>query len=245
MTKMNNTRLSDKFEENYTSSMLFRGIERSISDSFVRMITEQLDSSDVDFEEYYPDVVYKKSETTFEFASVASDSCKKETRLLTPFEHILNMETVAEEKKKYNQTIDRLSAKLESYLALYPYETELLSESEDFIIEIEHKYKFHILGDVVQTVYSRNYDKSHYMVGICKALLRYDLDEVRPWGVVLLSGLINHPDETVKEYVVQLIDNWNDKELLPILRTIEVSSEWLRDYINEVVNSLGDNKCII
>lgn len=144
-------------------------------------------------------------------------------------------------QKNYNSLIGNLSRTLEQKLENFPNETDLNSESEDFIIEIEHKYSLRVLGDVIQNVYVKCFDKPYYMIGICNALLRYDLDEVKPWGIVLVSALINHPNESVKEYVVQLIDNWSDPSLIPILSTIEVSSEWLRKYINDVVKNIGES----
>ena len=95
-----------------------------------------------------------------------------------------------------------------------------------------------ILGEVIQNIYVQHFDNPLYLLGICRALLRYDLDEVKPWGAAMLAGLLNHPDERVKEYTVQLIDNWSDVELLPILKTLQVTTDWLQDYIKDVVESL-------
>ena len=109
---------------------------------------------------------------------------------------------------------------------------------EKNMIDIEKNHSMKMLGDVIQTIYIRNFDNSSIMAGICKALMRYDIEEVTPWGPTMLAGLINHPSEMVKEYVVELIDNWDDKELLPILSTIEIKSKWLTNYINDVVDRL-------
>lgn len=168
-----------------------------------------------------------------------SDSRISEELFLPLVERVLAKNNVIIEQKRYNSLISTLSRKLESLLNIYPFETDIETRCEDFIIEIEHKYSFNILGGVIQTIYTNNYDKPSYLIGICNALLRYDLEEVKPWGSVILSGLINHPNETVKEYVVQLIDNWNDKSLLPMLKTIDISSEWLREYVNDVIKKIG------
>ena len=147
-------------------------------------------------------------------------------------------------QKEYSALVEQLSEKFKEKLAFLQFDFDINSELEDLVVEIEHKHSLRVLGDVIQTVYVDCYNIPSYMVAICNALRRYDLDEVRPWGIVLISGLINHPDETVQEYVVQLIDNWNDKALLPILSTIEVSSSWLKKYIDSVIKCIGADKCI-
>ena len=127
---------------------------------------------------------------------------------------------------------------MEEELNLFDEENEEYSSAERKIIEIEHDYKMRILGEVIQHIYVRNFDNPLYLIGICRSLLRYDLEEVKPWGVAMLAGLLNHSDERVKEYTIQLIDNWSDVELLPLLKTLQVTTGWLKDYIKDVVENL-------
>ena len=153
----------------------------------------------------------------------------------------INAENEENERKKL---INDLFSKLEKSLDLFEFESESMSVVEKEIIDIENKYNMGILGEVLQFIYMRHFNEPKYLVGICSALLRYDFDEVKPWGVAMISGLINHPDERVKESTIELIDNWSDTELLPILNTLQVSSEWMRAYIDKVVANL-ENKCSI
>lgn len=55
---------------------------------------------------------------------------------------------------------------------------------------------------------------------------------------MILIGLLNHKNETVKEYAVMLLDNWKDKSLVPVLRNIDCKSKWLQEYIKDVLFSL-------
>lgn len=183
--------------------------------------------------------LWNKDETTSKGEESFSASKIDGKRFFSKEENKWAQENAVIEQQKYHKLIEKLSTELEDCLNIFQYESRLYSKTEEMVIDIEHNYSLRILGDVIQTVYIRNYNKPNYLIGICNALLRYDLEEVKPWAIVLLSGLINHPNETVKEYVVQLIDNWNDKALLPILGTIEIVSEWLKDYVNEVVKNIG------
>lgn len=157
---------------------------------------------------------------------------------LSSIERLIVKRNAEDEEHQKDELVARLVNELEDALNVYEYEVEGMSSAEKKIIEIEKKYKMRILGEVLQEIYMHHFNNSSYLVGVCTALLRYDLDEVRPWGAAILTGFINHPDERVKEATVQLIDNWSDVELLPILKTLQVSSAWMRDYINDVVESL-------
>ncbi len=143
------------------------------------------------------------------------------------------------EEEQKDILVARLAKQLEDALKLYDDEEgKGLSSAEKKIIEIEKKYKMRILGEVIQIVYVHHFHNSSYLVGICNSLLRYDLDEVQPWGATMLTGFLNHSDERVQEATIQLIDNWSDIDLLPILKTLLISSKWMQDYVNDVVKSL-------
>lgn len=157
---------------------------------------------------------------------------------ISSLERIVVRQNFYENEMEKDALVKRLINELESALELFDVENESFSSSEKKIIEIEHKYNMRILGEVIQDIYVRHFDNPTFLVGICKSLLRYDLDEVRPWGAAMLTGFLNHPDERVMEYTVQLIDNWCDCELLPILKTLQVNSRWLKDYIDNVVAEL-------
>ncbi|MCM1144999.1 MAG: hypothetical protein NC407_09850 [Lachnoclostridium sp.] len=163
---------------------------------------------------------------------------------ISSLERTVARQNFYENEVEKDKLVQRLINELESALELFDEENENFSSSEKKIIEIEHKYNMRILGEVIQTVYVRHFDNPTFLVGICKSLLRYDLDEVRPWGAAMLTGFLNHPDERVKEYTVQLIDNWCDLELLPILKTIQVTSKWLKDYIDDVVAELENTNVL-
>lgn len=144
----------------------------------------------------------------------------------------------ADDEAEKDTLVRKLVYELEEALDLFDEENEEYSSAERKMIDIEHKHKMRILGEVIQDIYVHHFNNPLYLIGICRGLLRYDLDEVSPWGAAMLAGLLNHPDERVKEYTVQLIDNWSDVEILPILKTLQVTTNWLKDYVKDVVESL-------
>lgn len=155
------------------------------------------------------------------------------------------IDEVKEKNQQQEDLANIIEKNLLSSLMNYSLENETLSEAEKMISEIARKYSFSFLGEIITKIYVNNYDLQNVISGICAGLERFDSSEVFPWGQSIVIGLINHKSTIVKERVISLIDNWNDSSLLPALKSMNVSSLWMRNYINEVILSLGDNKCIM
>ena len=198
--------------------------EESISSS-VKILPVSFDSSE-------------SNEETSVFAETRTSTEIINNSGFSELNRMLARRNIIDEEAEKDRVIEKLAYELEEELNLFDEENEEYSSAERKIIEIEHDYKMRILGEVIQHIYVRNFDNPLYLIGICRSLLRYDLEEVKPWGVAMLAGLLNHSDERVKEYTIQLIDNWSDVELLPLLKTLQVTTGWLKDYIKDVVENL-------
>ena len=198
--------------------------EESISSS-VKILPVSFDSSE-------------SNEKTSVFAETRTSTEIINNSGFSELNRMLARRNIIDEEAEKDRVIEKLVYELEEELNLFDEENEEYSSAERKIIEIEHDYKMRILGEVIQHIYVRNFDNPLYLIGICRSLFRYDLEEVKPWGVAMLAGLLNHSDERVKEYTIQLIDNWSDVELLPLLKTLQVTTGWLKDYIKDVVENL-------
>ncbi|MEE1218294.1 MAG: hypothetical protein U0L20_00035 [Ruminococcus sp.] len=140
------------------------------------------------------------------------------------------------------QIVDDLVSVLYEDLQDYTLDGCEMSLAERKVIDIEQKYTMAILGEVLQKIYIKHFDEPLVLAGICDCLCRFDLNEVNPWGPTMLAGLLNHKNETVQEYATLLIENWSDVSLLPMLESIDFSSKWLIEYVNEVIAYLKGNK---
>lgn len=147
---------------------------------------------------------------------------------------------ISREEKRRKKIVMELVEELEEALSLCEFASSERTFAEEKIIEIERNYSLVFLGEVIQNVYVHHFNKPRYLTSICEALLRYDLEEVTPWALTMLPGLLNHADESVKEHAVLLIDNWRDTELLPMLKTLEIKSSWLQLYVDGVIKELQD-----
>ncbi len=136
------------------------------------------------------------------------------------------------------QRLASLTTELVTYLKYFSVDDSEMSVAERKILEIEEKYSFQVLGEILQRIYVDYFDCPQMLAGICKGLARFDAQEVYPWGQTMLTGLLGHKDEMVLEYAVTLVENWADASLLGILRGVNCQSQWLREYVGDIVEYL-------
>lgn len=148
-------------------------------------------------------------------------------------------------EREYDQLVKLIENKLTKALKEYSIESETLSQAEEVVCEIADKYSMRLLGEALTEIYINCYDQQNVIAGICSSLERFDASEVSPWGQSIVIGLVNHNSNLVKERVISLIENWGDTSLLTVLKNIDISSTWMREYVNEVIAYLEDKQCIM
>lgn len=155
------------------------------------------------------------------------------------FDEVKNIE------QKYDQLIKQLEKKLTKSLKDYSLESETLSQAEETVCEVADKYPLRLLGEALTDIYINYYDQQNVIAGICSSLEHFDSTEVSPWGQSIVIGLVNHKSDIVKERVISLIENWGDSSLLAALKNIDISSKWMRAYVNEVISYLEGKQCFM
>ena len=183
-------------------------------------------------------------------ASLFSDGSHSSTPLLprrpvSDEEKTQFTDEIISKERQYDQLMAQVEKRITMALKEYSLESETLSQAEEAICETAEKYSMRFLGDVLTGIYTNCYDQPSVIAGICSSLERFDAKEVSPWGQSIIIGLINHKNDIVKERVISVIDNWGDVSLLPALRNIEISSIWMKEYIDGVIRYLEDKLCII
>ena len=142
------------------------------------------------------------------------------------------------DEEKRRRLIDSAASKLTQYLELYDYD----EDSENYIWPIVDSIaseSISILGATFQKIVIVRNDRINILCAIAKCLCSFDLQQTAEWGPMILLSLLNHKNDTVKEYAVFLLENWRDLSLLPMLKNLDCRAPWLRAYIDSVVSELG------
>lgn len=141
-------------------------------------------------------------------------------------------------EKLYQITEKKEKNKLINDLKLFEQDDGCYDLFETDTCRIASEYSINFLGQILQDIMLKYCENSNFMIALCRCLCRYDLNEVKPWGPVMIMALINHKNIFVKEGVVSVIENWADKEMLPMLRSLDVRENWMKRYLNEVIDFL-------
>ena len=155
-------------------------------------------------------------------------------------EKLITEEKVLAEQKRWDELRLHLTMRMVNALKYFTVEDSELTNAERLAIEIERKYSSRILGEVLQDIYVRYNGYPSMLVGICKSIGHFELNDVMPWGPTMLMGLLSHKNENVKEYAVAVVENWADIDLLPLLKNLDCASVWLKEYIQDVVDYLEE-----
>lgn len=188
-------------------------------------------------------VLYKSREqydNTEKGLSFGSETPKLKRENISYLEKLIAEEKVLAEQKKWEELVLHLTTRMVNALKYFTVEDTELTNAERLVMEIERKYSSRILGEVLQSIYIQYNEYPNMLVGICKAIGHFELKEVMPWGPTMLVGLLSHKNENVKEYAIAVVENWADTNLLPVLKNLDCASEWLKEYIQNVVNYLEE-----
>lgn len=188
-------------------------------------------------------VLYKEKEqfdSTEKGISFESETPRLVRKNIPYLEKLITEEKVLAEQKKWDELVLHLTTRMVNALKYFTVEDSELTNAERLALEIERKYSSRILGEVLQNIYVKYNEYPTMLVGICKSIGHFELKDVMPWGPTMLVGLLSHKSENVKEYAVAVVENWADIDLLPVLKNLDCASEWLKAYIQDVVDYLEE-----
>ena len=141
---------------------------------------------------------------------------------------------------EYNAEIEKAVGLLSRALREFSFDECSVSHSEKLGLSLSEEKSLRFLGEVVQRIYLSNNDDITVLEGLCVSLERFSNEEVMPWGLTMLMGLLNHKNLKVKESAIRLVDNWVSTNLLSVLKNLDCKSVWMQDYINAVVKRLEE-----
>ena len=137
------------------------------------------------------------------------------------------------------ELIDKLSRDMRHLIVNYTFDEDSESMISDSIDLLFKKYPITVMADAFQRLVVNNLDYPNILCFTAKYLCSLDFEPICERGISILTSLLAHTDIRVKEYAVILIDNWKCHQILPMLRNIDCSAKWLRDYIEIVIGEIG------
>lgn len=94
------------------------------------------------------------------------------------------------------------------------------------------------LSTWIQAIFRENINRLSIASGILRCIGRLNVNEIYPWGHIMVLTALENIDPEVREAAVRAAENWEDPFLIKALSDHEEEVPWLADYINQVVIDL-------
>jgi hypothetical protein len=90
----------------------------------------------------------------------------------------------------------------------------------------------------LNSIFVENFANPPILVGLLRIIARIDYTDIYPEGQTMAVAALTHKNNEVQECGVRAFESWGSLSDLEILENLKVSTEWLREYIDEVVSDL-------
>jgi len=140
-------------------------------------------------------------------------------------------------RKMQKKIIDENQPVLYGLLNDYDYEMGYESKAEIFFNELYKKYA--MTADVImENIYLENMEGNiHLLRHMLFIIAELPKERRKNMTIIALAGLSN-PDNEVKDLSIRCFEVWNEKKYIPTLRKLKVDADWLKEYLEEVIEDL-------
>lgn len=108
----------------------------------------------------------------------------------------------------------------------------------DILIEKQMSINAAATREWLNTIYLNNFSKPEVLMGILRLISRVSYEEILPQGQTMAIAALSHKDSEVQECGIRAFENWNSFENLSLLKNIEPTEDWLKDYLEQVISGI-------
>lgn len=118
------------------------------------------------------------------------------------------------------------------------YESNNTPDSETYINNLLREDKDKCMINLSKFFHD-NYTDVHIAKGVLHIISHFEFEELNTIASYVAFAGLNHSNKSVRKYAIKAYDNWDNTELLPILKGMKKPSEkWLRIYLDKVISHL-------
>ncbi len=133
----------------------------------------------------------------------------------------------------------RLANKLHAAFETEPLEDGMHHKAEDIIGQALQS------GEDVRILewlraFSLDDTQPSFAASILRCLRRQEYLGTSSWRSELVRDALALDDVEIRDAAVQAAELWGDSDILPVLKSHSEPESWLRDYISDVIDDLGE-----
>ena len=82
-----------------------------------------------------------------------------------------------------------------------------------------------------------------YILGsVLRVMSHFEYNSLYPQGITMCIAALSHSEPVIKEEAVRVIENWENTDMIPLLKRLDVPEKWLSDYIHQVIEDIEANR---
>jgi hypothetical protein len=191
------------------------------------------------------------AEIEFETSATTTQTDLQSERLEEPRPVFSTTQTLEEESLDAEST---LSLSQKTRKALQPLRRRFRNEFSQLLRESEFEYGFSspaekyvseellkhgpLAREWINELFLEDFTEPHILGGVLRVISHFDYSELHPQGMTMCVAALSHADPAIKEEAIRVIENWENADLIPLLRSLDVRDSWLVEYINQVIRDL-------
>ena len=113
-----------------------------------------------------------------------------------------------------------------------------LDTKADILVRKKMEQNFLATKEWLNTIFIESFTNTRILLGVLIIISRFDYSMIYPEGQIMATAALSHKNPEIQECSVRAFENWGNRESLNILKNLKVSTEWLQEYINEVIDDL-------
>ena len=133
----------------------------------------------------------------------------------------------------------RLAHKLHAAFETEPLEDGMHHKAEDIIEQALQPGEDQRILEWLRA-FSLDIEQPVFAASVLRCLGRQEHLGTRKWRSELVRDALVLDDVEIRDAAVQAAELWGDPEILPVLKSHSEPEQWLRDYISDVIDDLGE-----
>lgn len=133
----------------------------------------------------------------------------------------------------------RLANKLHATFKTEPLEDGMYHKAEDIIEQALQSRKDHRILEWLRD-FSLDTAQPVFAASVLRCLGRQEYPRTRSWRSELVRDALALDDVEIRDAAVQAAELWGDSDIVPVLKSHSEPESWLRDYISDVIDDLGE-----
>lgn len=108
----------------------------------------------------------------------------------------------------------------------------------DSLIKEQMKVNSLATKEWLNKIFISNFHNVDIIIGLLRLIARLDIDEISPEGSTMAIAALSHKNFEVQECGIRAFESWGTLESLEILNSVKVQSEWLQEYLLQVIENI-------